>query len=51
MAEYNQRLNQIRNQYNNQNLPQGAFFTSKPASETMNCHQITRNVYIFKPSI
>jgi hypothetical protein len=32
MAAYNQKLNQIRGQYNNHNLPQGAFFANKPAS-------------------
>ena len=38
MAEYNQKLNQIRSQYNNPNIDApGAYYQQKTASQTMNC--------------
>lgn len=52
MADYNQRLNQMRNQYNHQNIDApGAFYGQKTAAQTMNCQEITRNVFIFKTTI
>lgn len=52
MVEYNQKLNQISHQYRHVNVSApGAYYSNKPKSENMTCHEIKRNVYIFKTTI
>lgn len=39
MAAYNQKLNQMRNQYSHHNMDApGAYYGTRTQSQTMNCH-------------